>query len=141
MFSDFELTDAQQDHALAIEQLAPRLGALRIELCPGYMSEGSFWKIYFLLLHPRLSKQDAELLSTPQVSSCEWKMYYFYPCTYTSLEMLLDLSFKVNFSFYLLYQSGGSSALIQHQCFVSSGCKYTEELVSPKISSRKSSNV
>ncbi|KAK4773030.1 hypothetical protein SAY87_028049 [Trapa incisa] len=64
---DFELTDAQQDHALAIERLAPRLGALRIELCPGYMSEGFFWKIYFVLLHPRLSKQDAELLSTPQV--------------------------------------------------------------------------
>ncbi|KAK4766895.1 hypothetical protein SAY86_014646 [Trapa natans] len=64
---DFELTDAQHDHALVIERLAPRLGALRIELCPGYMSEGSFWKIYFVLLHPRLSKQDAELLSTPHV--------------------------------------------------------------------------
>ncbi|KAK4783170.1 hypothetical protein SAY86_007544 [Trapa natans] len=63
----FELTDAQQEHALAIQQLAPRLGALRIELCPGYMSEASFWKVYFVLLHPRLSKHDAELLSTPQI--------------------------------------------------------------------------
>ncbi|KAG6502646.1 hypothetical protein ZIOFF_034932 [Zingiber officinale] len=27
----------------------------------------NFWKTYFVLLHPRLSKQDAELLSTPQV--------------------------------------------------------------------------
>ncbi|KAL6551791.1 hypothetical protein OROGR_007945 [Orobanche gracilis] len=59
--------DAQQEHALAVERLAPRLAALRIELCPGFMSESCFWKIYFVLLHPRLNKQDAELLSTPQV--------------------------------------------------------------------------
>ncbi|GAB2224393.1 hypothetical protein Drorol1_Dr00005151 [Drosera rotundifolia] len=65
--ADFELSDAQQAHALAVEHLAPRLAALRIELCPGYMSEGSFWKIYFVLVHPRLSKEDALLLSTPQI--------------------------------------------------------------------------
>ncbi|XP_016463720.2 uncharacterized protein LOC107786723 isoform X1 [Nicotiana tabacum] len=64
---DFDLSDAQQEHALAVERLAPRLAALRIELCPGYMSEARFWEIYFVLLHPRLDKQDAELLSTPQV--------------------------------------------------------------------------
>ncbi|XP_027077796.1 uncharacterized protein [Coffea arabica] len=64
---DFDLSDAQQEHALAVEQLAPRLAALRIELCPGYMSESCFWKIYFVLLHPRLDKKDAELLSTPQI--------------------------------------------------------------------------
>lgn len=61
------MSDAQQEHALAIEHLAPSLAALRIELCPGYMSEACFWKIYFVLLHPRLSKHDAELLSTPKV--------------------------------------------------------------------------
>ncbi|OMP01782.1 hypothetical protein COLO4_11604 [Corchorus olitorius] len=66
-FDDFDMSDAQQEHALAVEHLAPRLAALRIELCPGYMSEGCFWKIYFVLLHPRLNKHDAELLSTPQI--------------------------------------------------------------------------
>lgn len=65
---DFDMSDAQQEHALAVERLAPRLAALRIELCPGHMSEGCFWKIYFVLLHSRLNKHDAELLSTPQVS-------------------------------------------------------------------------
>ena len=65
---DFDMSDAQQDHAFAIEHLAPRLAALRIELCPGHMSKGFFWKIYFVLLHSRLTRQDAELLSTPQVS-------------------------------------------------------------------------
>ncbi|XVF59228.1 hypothetical protein PTKIN_Ptkin07bG0259000 [Pterospermum kingtungense] len=66
-FDDFDMSDAQQEHALAVEHLVPRLAALRIELCPGYMSEGCFWKIYFVLLHPRLNKHDAELLSTPQI--------------------------------------------------------------------------
>lgn len=67
-YADFDLSDAQQEHALAVEHLAPRLAALRMELCPGYMSDGCFWKIYFVLLHPKLSKNDAVFLSTPQVS-------------------------------------------------------------------------
>ena len=61
------MSDAQQEHALAVEQLVPRLAVLRMELCPGYMSEAWFWKIYFILLHPRLDPHDAEVLSTPQV--------------------------------------------------------------------------
>ncbi|XP_059645275.1 uncharacterized protein LOC132286876 [Cornus florida] len=64
---NFDMSDAQQEHALAVEHRAPRLAALRIELCPGYISEGCFWKIYFVLLHPRLNKNVAELLSTPQI--------------------------------------------------------------------------
>jgi len=61
------MSNAQQEHAFTIEHLAPRLAALRIELCPIHMSEECFWKIYFVLLHPRLNKHDAELLSTPQI--------------------------------------------------------------------------
>ncbi|KAL2531750.1 BSD domain-containing protein [Abeliophyllum distichum] len=64
---DFDMSDAQQEHALAVEHLAPGLAALRFELCPGYMSESCFWKIYFVLLHPRLDKEDAEILSTSQI--------------------------------------------------------------------------
>ncbi|XP_047315473.1 uncharacterized protein LOC124919294 [Impatiens glandulifera] len=64
---EFDMSDIQQEHALAVERLAPRLAALRIELCPGYMTEGLFWKIYFILLHPKLNKHDADLLSTPQI--------------------------------------------------------------------------
>jgi len=67
-FSDFDLSDAQQEHALAVEHLVPELAALRSEICLGYMSEASFWKIYFVLVHPRLSKHDALILSTPEVS-------------------------------------------------------------------------
>ncbi|RLN35562.1 uncharacterized protein C2845_PM03G15330 [Panicum miliaceum] len=63
---DFDMTDVQQDRTLAVESLAPKLADLRIELCPSHMSEGCFWKIYFVLLHPKLTKKDAEILSTPQ---------------------------------------------------------------------------
>ncbi|GAB4852386.1 hypothetical protein Ancab_016578 [Ancistrocladus abbreviatus] len=64
---DFHISETQKVHALAVECLSPRLAALRIELCPAHMSDGYFWKVYFVLLHSRLNKQDAELLSTPQV--------------------------------------------------------------------------
>ncbi|CAN8278481.1 unnamed protein product [Cochlearia groenlandica] len=66
-FDDFEMTDAQYEHALAVERLASSLGALRIELCPAYMSENCFWRIYFVLVHPKFSKHDALILSTSQV--------------------------------------------------------------------------
>lgn len=64
---DFELSDAQYGHAVAIERLVPSLSYLRTELCSTSMSEACFWKIYFVLLHSKLNKQDAEILSTPQI--------------------------------------------------------------------------
>ncbi|KAM0891895.1 hypothetical protein ACQ4PT_026073 [Festuca glaucescens] len=64
---DFELSDTQYDHALAIERIVPSLSYLRTELCSSNMSEACFWKIYFVLLHSKLNKQDAELLSTTQI--------------------------------------------------------------------------
>ena len=68
LFIDFDMSKAQQEHVLAIQYLAPRLAALRIELCPCHMSESYFWKVYFVLLHSRLNKHDSDILSTPQVS-------------------------------------------------------------------------
>ncbi|KAL6572541.1 hypothetical protein OROMI_013499 [Orobanche minor] len=64
---DFDISDAQYKHALAVENLSPRLAALRIELCPVHMSESYFWMVYFVLLHSRLNKHDADLLTSPQV--------------------------------------------------------------------------
>jgi len=61
------MTEAQQEHANAVKHEAATLGALYTELCPDIISNGRFWQIYFVLLHSRLSKQDADLLSTPQV--------------------------------------------------------------------------
>ncbi|KAF5955490.1 hypothetical protein HYC85_008346 [Camellia sinensis] len=64
---DFDMSNAQVEHVLAIQRLAHRLAALRIELCPAHMSEGYFWKVYFVLLHSRLNTRDAKLLSTTQI--------------------------------------------------------------------------
>ncbi|CAA0834630.1 Zn-dependent exopeptidases superfamily protein [Striga hermonthica] len=66
-FDDFDISDAQYKHVLAVGHLAPRLAALRIELCPVHMSEGYFWMVYFVLLHSRLSKHDASMLSSFQI--------------------------------------------------------------------------
>ncbi|CAL4894404.1 unnamed protein product [Urochloa decumbens] len=64
---DFELSDAQYVHALSIEHLIPGLSDLKVQICSTDMTEACFWKIYFVLLHSKLNKQDAELLSTPQI--------------------------------------------------------------------------
>ena len=77
MFLDFELSDAQYGHAVAIERLVPSLSYLRTELCSTNMSEACFWKIYFVLLHSKLCKQDAEILSTPQVYSLFFVLLFF----------------------------------------------------------------
>ncbi|CAH8364064.1 unnamed protein product [Eruca vesicaria subsp. sativa] len=66
-FDEFEMSDEQHEHALAMERLVPSLASLRIEICPEYMTENCFWLIYFVLLHPKLSQNHALLLSTPQV--------------------------------------------------------------------------
>ncbi|XP_044979841.1 uncharacterized protein LOC123447313 [Hordeum vulgare subsp. vulgare] len=64
---DFELSNAQYVHALSMEHLVPTLSDLKVQICSTDMSEACFWKIYFVLLHSKLNKQDAELLSTPQI--------------------------------------------------------------------------
>ncbi|KAL4556505.1 hypothetical protein LXL04_039160 [Taraxacum kok-saghyz] len=64
---DFDMSDTQWNHASLVEHLVPRLAALRMELCPTHMSESYYWKVYFVLLHSRLTKHDAHLLSTPQI--------------------------------------------------------------------------
>ncbi|XP_068331647.1 uncharacterized protein [Pyrus communis] len=63
---DFSMSDAQKEHASAVEQLVPGFADLRVQLCSS-MSEEQFWMIYFLLLLPRLNEHDFELLSTPKI--------------------------------------------------------------------------
>uniref|UniRef100_A0A7N1A494 BSD domain-containing protein n=1 Tax=Kalanchoe fedtschenkoi TaxID=63787 RepID=A0A7N1A494_KALFE len=64
---EFALNDCQQAHVGAVERQIPELADLRWELCPDNMSEGRFWMIYFVLVHPKLDKYDALTLSTPKV--------------------------------------------------------------------------
>lgn len=64
--NDFNMSDVQKEHASTVERLAPSLAALRLKL-QSYMSEEQFWIIYFILLLPRLSEHDFELLSTSKI--------------------------------------------------------------------------
>ncbi|CAA6674952.1 unnamed protein product [Spirodela intermedia] len=62
----FEMSDPRRKHIAAVERLVPGLASLRARLCPSHISEGTFWKIYLFLLHPKLGDHDSELLSTPK---------------------------------------------------------------------------
>ena len=43
--ADFDMSDIQQEHALAIERLTPNLESLRLEIFPGYLNDGQLWNI------------------------------------------------------------------------------------------------
>ncbi|CAI9278327.1 unnamed protein product [Lactuca saligna] len=64
---DFHMSDAQQDHVLAIKDQVPRLSTLRIKLCPDYMTKITFWKIYFVVWHLIPEHNVVKLLSTPKI--------------------------------------------------------------------------
>ncbi|ONK60206.1 uncharacterized protein A4U43_C08F15510 [Asparagus officinalis] len=63
----FHMSHHQRDHIETVERLVPSLSTLRISLCPRFMTEKSFWKIYFALLHPRLNRVESDFLSTQQI--------------------------------------------------------------------------
>ncbi|KAF5459208.1 hypothetical protein F2P56_023182 [Juglans regia] len=64
--NDFNMSDAQREHASTIERLAQNLASLRAKL-QTCMTEQQFWMVYFILLLPRLSEHDFELLSTSKI--------------------------------------------------------------------------
>ncbi|KAM0939055.1 putative BSD domain-containing protein [Dioscorea sansibarensis] len=63
----FDMSHLQREHIIVVEQLVPSLADLRVTLCPSHMSVEHFWKVYFALLHPRLNKYEAEVLSTQKI--------------------------------------------------------------------------
>uniref|UniRef100_A0A803LH55 BSD domain-containing protein n=1 Tax=Chenopodium quinoa TaxID=63459 RepID=A0A803LH55_CHEQI len=64
-FEEFDMSEAQYEHASTVEQLVPSLAELKSQISSD-KSEKQFWMIYFILLHPRLNDEDLELLSTPE---------------------------------------------------------------------------
>lgn len=63
---DFEMSDAQREHAFSVERLVPSFTDLRISL-RRHLGDNRFWMIYFILLLPRLNEEDFEILSTPKI--------------------------------------------------------------------------
>ncbi|CAD6340066.1 unnamed protein product [Miscanthus lutarioriparius] len=54
------ISDIQRDHMESIEKLVPDLASLRGRLCPSYMDEDIFWKIYFRLLESNIIEHSSE---------------------------------------------------------------------------------
>ncbi|XP_021741783.1 putative uncharacterized protein DDB_G0289963 [Chenopodium quinoa] len=64
---EFDMSEAQYEHASTVEQLVPSLAELKSQISSD-KREKQFWMIYFILLHPRLNNdEDLELLSTPEI--------------------------------------------------------------------------
>ncbi|XP_066378102.1 uncharacterized protein [Miscanthus floridulus] len=57
---DSVISDIQRDHMESIEKLVPDLASLRGRLCPSYMDEDIFWKIYFRLLESNIIEHSSE---------------------------------------------------------------------------------
>lgn len=54
------ISGIQRDHMESIEKLVPDLASLRGRLCPSYMDEDIFWKIYFRLLESNINEHSSE---------------------------------------------------------------------------------
>ncbi|WVZ82306.1 hypothetical protein U9M48_029581 [Paspalum notatum var. saurae] len=54
------ISDIQRDHMESIDKLVPDLASLRTRLCPSYMDEDIFWKIYFRLLDSNINDHSSE---------------------------------------------------------------------------------
>ncbi|KAK5824016.1 Threonine--tRNA ligase [Gossypium arboreum] len=120
---DFDMSVAQQEHTMAIEHLAPRLAALRFELCPCHINDGYFWKVYFVLLHSRLNKHDAEVLSTPQVMEAR---------TLWMKELQKQTKRETDWYGRSPSHIGGSSSTLQNDLIPSSSCYFAFETTSPR---------
>ncbi|KAL5225268.1 hypothetical protein ABZP36_011907 [Zizania latifolia] len=57
---DSVISDIQRDHMEAIEKRVPDITSLRARLCPSYMDDDIFWKIYFRLLESNLNEHNSE---------------------------------------------------------------------------------
>ncbi|PPS03328.1 hypothetical protein GOBAR_AA17351 [Gossypium barbadense] len=99
------------------------LDALRFELCPCHINDGYFWKVYFVLLHSRLNKHDAEVLSTPQVMEAR---------TLWMKELQKQTKRETDWYGRSPSHIGGSSSTLQNDLIPSSSCYFAFETTSPR---------
>ncbi|TYH11968.1 hypothetical protein ES288_A06G028300v1 [Gossypium darwinii] len=97
--------------------------ALRFELCPCHINDGYFWKVYFVLLHSRLNKHDAEVLSTPQVMEAR---------TLWMKELQKQTKRETDWYGRSPSHIGGSSSTLQNDLIPSSSCYFAFETTSPR---------
>lgn len=53
-----DLSDWQEKHAILVLSKVKELSQLRFRLCPRYLKEGQFWRIYFTLVKNHVAKYE-----------------------------------------------------------------------------------
>lgn len=92
------MSDAQREHASAVEHIVPGLTALRANI-HSYLEDDQFWMIYFILLLPRLNEHDFEILSTPQARV----LFLYFFLIILLLLLLLLLFTTLMYSYVILF--------------------------------------
>ncbi|KAG4193942.1 hypothetical protein ERO13_A06G024800v2 [Gossypium hirsutum] len=106
--------------------------ALRFELCPCHINDGYFWKVYFVLLHSRLNKHDAEVLSTPQRGQDAICFLVMEARTLWMKELQKQTKRETDWYGRSPSHIGGSSSTLQNDLIPSSSCYFAFETTSPR---------
>ena len=90
--ADSIISDIQRDHLESIEKLVPDLASLRARLCPSYMDEDVFWKIYFKLLELNINEHSSEVSWYMRSIYCSLLAYFQLYCTFSMLILVISIS-------------------------------------------------
>eukprot|EP00252_Welwitschia_mirabilis_P018604 TRINITY_DN4130_c0_g1_i1.p1 TRINITY_DN4130_c0_g1~~TRINITY_DN4130_c0_g1_i1.p1 ORF type:complete len:310 (+),score=75.33 TRINITY_DN4130_c0_g1_i1:177-1106(+) len=66
-----DLTPWQESHALLVLSSVPEISHLRYTLCPKYMKERKFWRIYFMLVKSHVAPYEARALQQQKAAEAE----------------------------------------------------------------------
>nr|XP_043611172.1 uncharacterized protein LOC122582800 [Erigeron canadensis] len=66
-----DLSDWQEKHALLVLSTVKELSQLRFRLCPRYLKEGQFWRIYFTLVKNYVAKYELHAIRLETLKQIE----------------------------------------------------------------------
>ncbi|KAL5794804.1 hypothetical protein ACOSP7_003398 [Xanthoceras sorbifolium] len=64
-----DLSDWQEQHALLVLSRVKELAHLRFKLCPGYLKENQFWRIYFMLVKSQVAEYELHAIRLAKLKS------------------------------------------------------------------------
>ncbi|KAK3193196.1 hypothetical protein Dsin_024506 [Dipteronia sinensis] len=64
-----DLSDWQEQHAFLVLSRVKELAHLRFKLCPGYLKEQQFWRIYFMLVKSHVAKYEVRAIRLAKLKS------------------------------------------------------------------------
>ncbi|XP_050207945.1 uncharacterized protein LOC126657319 [Mercurialis annua] len=62
-----DLSDWQEQHALLVLSQIKELAQLRFKLCPGYLKEREFWRIYFILVWNDVAEYELQAIRLAKI--------------------------------------------------------------------------